>query len=1276
MAELSNPAGVRFSFAGMNLRSQADALLEGKFSCAQNVRDASRTSLSTRPGYVPGFSTGNNAVTDLRSYAALGTDDKPRFLARDTAGVVWLDNGASVAALAGTPGRGVRMIPFRPSQSPQSWMYVADQGDYQKISAPAGNNAVTAQKVGIAEPQLQCEAAPSTLAFTDFSAPANNWVAAGTMGTPTDENRTSDTTGTVFSDPINSNRSSIQVSGTAGYVVGQTISVGNNNASNTVIQDVLPPASTVALQAIRYASGNNGSCILVPAQLPVGQNPVANQFGYLRRGALIKFSGNNETALVLDVTLGPDGSQCVETLTAGTHTAAETITGIPTIVADGAFSSSQAILSQDVTASVSAGIGTLTQTLASNPFSAVMGASGSLPQQDDYFHFSIAVSDYTQVLEVDLRLNVDATDTTVTANYYQYVISQAMLAATIAGATSATQDPAAAGAQASATQSLSSLQQQLQDAQNGTGNFAGAPAAARQSAIASIQQAISSISTQTASTASSTAGLSAVAVGQWTEVRIPISAFTRVGGDESRSLSNCNAVQVRMDNTGAGTAAWAPNTSYSLNQELVDPAGHTQKVTVAGVSGTIQPTWNDAGGTTTDNTVTWTDQGIVSVSTSVRIGSFWVGGGGLPDVSENGAPYRYRVVPFSSLTGAKGNPSPDMRYGVSPRRQKVQVNLPSAAYDSQIDTWLIQRYGGTVTSWRFIGSCPVASSSFSDDYFDDTAEGGSLMEANNFEPWPSVDGPFNPAGATIRAVGNEIIVSGPSVWPATILNWLPGTILLLGGKSAYTLRARPVALSGTSYLFQVEECAGYVAAASSFVVSEPVVARSFAPWAWGPDAQGTVFAVGDPLRPGWVNFSKPYAPDVCPNAALELTPPSEPLIGGETLAGLSLVASTNRWWALYPAFQSAQLYSPVDQTVGRGLVSPFGICTDGAKIYFWAKDCIASTSGGPYQDLTSEDLYPLFPHEGVQGASVVRNGVTFYPPDYSQAAAFRLRTAAGYLFADYVDAGNIRRTLVMSIATGAWMSDAYADPMAIHYSPEQQEGTLGSGAPAVYSTLLLADTNGKVWTEQAGASDNGVAITCVVGTRELDGQAGPSNLWRNQYLDYVCAGAMSVVPTNLGSPATTPTAASSASRRFDMIPVGSGANARFLGLQISWSGTAELYEWVYQGVPNGVFDWATQPSNLGLDGFKSIYRIEAGYIASEVVTLTIASDGISPAVLTLPSTGGAYRKTFLTLTPNKGELYSFATHSSGLHQLILPEFAVWVSAWGRQGQMIPFRGLV
>ena len=59
----------------------------------------------------------------------------------------------------------------------------------------------------------------------------------------------------------------------------------------------------------------------------------------------------------------------------------------------------------------------------------------------------------------------------------------------------------------------------------------------------------------------------------------------------------------------ASPAAWAAGHAYALNAVIMDPAGHLQKVTTAGTSGATIPTFNDAGGTTNDNTVIWTDQG-------------------------------------------------------------------------------------------------------------------------------------------------------------------------------------------------------------------------------------------------------------------------------------------------------------------------------------------------------------------------------------------------------------------------------------------------------------------------------------------------------------------------------------------------------------------------------------------------------------------------------------------------------------------------------------------
>jgi hypothetical protein len=62
--------------------------------------------------------------------------------------------------------------------------------------------------------------------------------------------------------------------------------------------------------------------------------------------------------------------------------------------------------------------------------------------------------------------------------------------------------------------------------------------------------------------------------------------------------------------SGTSPGAWLPDHIYALNATILDPAGHTQKVTTGGTSGAALPTFNDSASTTNDGTVVWTDQGL------------------------------------------------------------------------------------------------------------------------------------------------------------------------------------------------------------------------------------------------------------------------------------------------------------------------------------------------------------------------------------------------------------------------------------------------------------------------------------------------------------------------------------------------------------------------------------------------------------------------------------------------------------------------------------------
>jgi hypothetical protein len=61
----------------------------------------------------------------------------------------------------------------------------------------------------------------------------------------------------------------------------------------------------------------------------------------------------------------------------------------------------------------------------------------------------------------------------------------------------------------------------------------------------------------------------------------------------------------------AASPGWQANHAYALGAVIVDAANHVQKCTTPGTSGSTIPTFNDAGGTTSDGpTLVWADTGL------------------------------------------------------------------------------------------------------------------------------------------------------------------------------------------------------------------------------------------------------------------------------------------------------------------------------------------------------------------------------------------------------------------------------------------------------------------------------------------------------------------------------------------------------------------------------------------------------------------------------------------------------------------------------------------
>jgi hypothetical protein len=143
------------------------------------------------------------------------------------------------------------------------------------------------------------------------------------------------------------------------------------------------------------------------------------------------------------------------------------------------------------------------------------------------------------------------------------------------------------------------------------------------------------------------------------------------------------------------------------------------------------------------------------------------------------------------------------------------------------------------------------------------------------------------------------------------------------------------------------------------------------------------------------------------------------------------------------------------------------------------------------------------------------------------------------------------------------------------------------------------------------------------------------------------------------------------------ISVGGIAVSDFLGLQAAWtddfstqSSPTQLYLWQPSFVvqPARTIAWQTFGTSFGADGYMHIRQLHLAYVSTADITLTCESyDGMSPAPITLPSSGGDYVKELFWLSANKGELYNFKAVSSAPFQIFLDDSEVEVGQWGREG---------
>lgn len=983
----------------------------------------------------PGLGTALYAALDQTLVHSLKRLNDPSpgaanaFLRLIGAGTKLYANGGA-AIDTGYSGNPLSFVPYRPDQSVQPWMYVADGNKLVKVRSDK-----TVYSVGVAPPNVAPSAAlaaPSYATIDNLTA-VGAWVNAGTAGALAAGARTNTTITAILYDSGNTGWASIRpvlLDDNIQPGAAITINSGGGTAETVYIQEVSNAAVSTTIAAIVYDSGATGMCTITPTigvadpgvpdydyipsgdtTLPYiydvtsGQMVVNPEYRGLRRPVrqvhiaalqvnslvLLNSGGaNQEYVRILSVTPGPDGTASFRCSCVNTHVAAETVTSVPSfrVYCANTHAAAETLTLNAVSSTVTAGAGYISVTAGYN-----LGYIGSRPiQPDDLIHVSIKIDNLENLIEGRLILDVDPSTNDFAHNALYVVFRPNDFARVVAG---------------SVTQ-IAGQQQAIQAAfvtgidytdPNNTRRLAPA----RSNVIytdpdADMTGGPGGGGGRVDSPGGEGLGQTGTGSNQWHEFFFRAGDFLRLGTDKSRTLANVAAVRFQFQ---------------------------------------------------------------VSASTVVSVSSLWEGGTYGPDVGLVGFPYLYRYRYRSSASGARSNLSPAMRSGVTPRRQQVNLTGTQSA-DAQVDKVDWYRWGGGLSQWTYIGTgTNVNPPVFSDVYPDSTIAGNDQAETNNFRPFPDLD---LPRSGTCNVSGTSVARAGGDNFNTA---WAPGSEIRINGF-VFHLYASP---TSTSKLELVENAGNLTGV--TFELPQATLLGQPLPVIWGPtEDTGTFFACGSSYQPGvlfWTNGNNPdSASDV---NQLEISSGSEPLMNGCMVSSnRPTVASTEHWWGLYPQLQGAG-WNPVQLPITRGLFARWFMCSDGENIWFGAKDGIYQSVGGNREySITDDELKPLFPHDGQAGTAVTVGPYTITPPDLTATAYLRLSTADGYLYFDFKDTLGNYATLVYDTKVKGWVSyDVYGTPVLCHYGEE------GSGVHSV----LCGGNDGKVY-QMAGSSDAGSDVTQAV----------------------------------------------------------------------------------------------------------------------------------------------------------------------------------------------------
>jgi hypothetical protein len=529
----------KFAYSGMDIHHPPDLMPAGRCPLLFNLQpDLQSGALALRPAIslLSAVGAGAPVHSIVRLNDSIpGANQFSRFVGAGAN--LYSPTGQLDTGFSGNP---LALVPYRPAQSPESWLYAYDSLKQRRYKT---DNST--QRIGIAAPTVEPAVASVQPLYDllDNAALAASWTAidlvGGTAGAATQVNRVPQPGAGM------SLLTSLYDSGTTGmglfaptlYVYGSQEfawmaegSMVTLDSEIVTIEQVVPGTYSTTVLSIAYDSGSTGLCTIVPAVPLPG----------LVRNALICLNTtstppNGTYARVLSVTAGPDGSYSFRCSTgAATILPGQSILGIPCFRA---WTAANHLANAPVTGksinftfTPSTSGGSMSGIVKATPLVGNLSYAGSAVarplQNEDYMHLSLAFDHPEWVTEVHILLDVDASTNDFTQNYYYYVMRQGDFQASNVGGSTTLQDQLNALSNAIANQ-LESVEEPAIGS--------GAPS----------YPAPEELQTSPPLTAQLILG----SLG-WTEVMFKLSDLTRVGSDQSKTLANVAKIGIQVFTSG------------------------------------------------------------------------------------------------------------------------------------------------------------------------------------------------------------------------------------------------------------------------------------------------------------------------------------------------------------------------------------------------------------------------------------------------------------------------------------------------------------------------------------------------------------------------------------------------------------------------------------------------------------------------------------------------------------------------------------------------------